>query len=62
MTARELIQKIIEECPDIDAEIYIQKPLDEIEMKDYEIEKITNGGSNDAIFIEIKDWQPITRG
>ena len=62
MTARELIQKIIEECPDIDAEIYIQKPLDEIEMKDYEIETITNGGSNDAIFIVIKDWQPITRG
>ena len=40
MTARELIQKIIEECPDIDAEIYIQKPPDEIEMKDYEIEKL----------------------
>ena len=57
MTARELIQKIIDECPDIDVDIYIYKPIDEYETKSYVITDITNGGSNDGIFIVIKDWE-----
>ena len=55
MTARKLIQKIIEECPDIDADIYIEKQIDEYRIKNYVITNVTNYGSNDAIFITIKE-------
>ena len=58
MTVRDFIQTLILECPDMDAKVYIQKWIDEIEVKDYVISKITNGGTNDALFIEINDWQP----
>ena len=58
MTAREFIQKLIEECPNLDrTTIYIQKFVDkEPDPKDYVIKDISNGGTNDAIFIEIEDW------
>ena len=55
MTVRELIQTLILESPDLDAEVYVEQPIDEIEVQSYEINKITNGGSNDGLFIEIGD-------
>ena len=57
MTVRDLIQTLILEAPDLDAKVYIQKAIGEIELKDYVIQSIDNWGSNDGIFIEIKDWQ-----
>jgi len=53
MTVRELIQSLILESPDLDAEVYVEQPIDEIEAQAYKINKITNGGSNDGLFIEI---------
>ena len=59
MTVRELIVKLAEECPSrLDSDIYVQEAtVDEYgdkEYKNYVIDKITNGGSNDAVFIEVK--------
>ena len=56
MTVRELVQTLLLEAPDLDAEIYISKKLDDIESKSYNIVSISNEGSNDGVFIEIKDW------
>ena len=53
MTVRELIQTVILESPDLDAEVYIEQPIDEIEARAYKINKITSDGSNDALFVKI---------
>ena len=53
MTVRELIQTVILESPDLDAEVYVEQPIDEIEAQAYKINKITSGGSNDSLFIKI---------
>ena len=59
MTVRDFIQTILLESPDLDADVYISKPLNgTIEVKSYEIESISSEGSNDSIDIRIKDWQP----
>ena len=59
MTVRDFIQTILLESPDLDADVYISKPLNgTIEIKSYEIESISSEGSNDSIDIRIKDWQP----
>ena len=57
MTVRDFIQEILLNAPDLDAEVYIQT-VNGVDIKDFVIDKITNGGSNDGIFIEIKDWIP----
>ena len=57
MTVRELIQQVLLESPNLDATVYIQKWIDEVEVKDYDLVKITNGGTNDAVFVEVKDWR-----
>ena len=59
MTVRDFIQTILLESPDLDADVYISKPLNgAIEVKSYEIESISSEGSNDSIDIRIKDWKP----
>ena len=55
MTARELIQKITNEVPDLDAEVYIQiPPTEDTDYQDFHITEITNGGTDDGLFIEIQ--------
>ena len=56
MTVRDLVQAILLESPDLDATIYINKQIDEFEIKSYEIENISSKGSNDSLVITIKDW------
>ena len=58
MTVRELVQTLLLEAPDLDADIYISKKLDDIESKNYNIVSISNEGTSDAVFIKIKDWHP----
>jgi len=53
MTVRELIQTLVLESPDLDAEVYVEQPIDEIETQAYKIHKITSDGSNDSLFIKI---------
>lgn len=56
MTAREFIKKILEEAPDLDADIYISQPVDDIESESYTIANITNNGNNDEVTIEIQPY------
>lgn len=49
MTVRELIQKILSEAPDLDAEVY----FDKFELVD--IVDIKNCGSNDGLFFIFKN-------
>lgn len=56
MTVRDLVQAILLESPDLDATVYIDKQIDEFEIKSYEIENISSKGSNDSLVITIKDW------
>ena len=58
MTVRDLVQAILLESPDLDATVYIGKQINEVEIKSYEIENISNEGSNDSLVITIKDWHP----
>ena len=58
MTVRDLVQAILLESPDLDATVYIGKQINEVEVKSYEIENISNEGSNDSLVITIKDWHP----
>ena len=53
MTVRELIQTLLLEAPDLDANIYIESELDEIEMYNHKILNILSQGSNDSVTIEI---------
>ena len=54
MTAREMIQLILLNTRDLDATVYITKPIDDLEMKDYRITKIESWNSDD-LFIKIAD-------
>lgn len=56
MTAREFIKKILEEAPDLDADIYISQPVDDIESESFTITNITNNGNNDEVTIEIQPY------
>lgn len=53
MTVRELIQMLFLEAPNLDADIYIESQLDEIEMYNHTILSISSQGSNDSVVIEI---------
>lgn len=57
MTVREMIQLLLSNSPKLDADVYISKPIDEIESKSYSITAIDSYGSNDSIYIEIKDYE-----
>ena len=52
MTVRELIQKIISEAPDLEAEVYFDKPG--LPMDEFELVEIRNYGSNDGLFFVFK--------
>ena len=57
MTARELLQKLIEEMPSrgLDAvDIYIYMENNEGELDCFKIKNISNEDANDAIFIHIE--------
>lgn len=54
MTIRELIQTLIIESPDLDADIFISSQKDEIETDNYSIINISSYGNKDSVFIEIK--------
>ena len=56
MTVRDLLKKIIEESPNLDATVYISKQLDPIEVKSYIIEDISDEGSNCSVTIMINDY------
>lgn len=55
MTVRNLVQQIILNTPDMDAEVYINlfKDEDDIEPSGYEITSISDELSNDGLFIRI---------
>ena len=56
MTVRELIAKLVEQAPDIDATIYVSKESDD-ETKDldeFKIIRIDNDGMNDGINIDLE--------
>jgi hypothetical protein len=58
MTAREFIQTVLSEAPKFNAKIYIQQYDNPDEDPiDFDIVRIDNGGTNDAIFIEITPWK-----
>ena len=58
MTAKEFIQAVLSEAPNFKAKIYIQQYDNPDEDPiDFDIVKIDNGGTDDAIFIEITPWK-----
>lgn len=54
MTVRDFIQTILTEAPDLDADIYISRQIDDIERESYRIEEIGSFGSNDSVEILIE--------
>lgn len=57
MTVRELIQTILVNTPDLDAEVYIGKPLGNgIDVQCYTIKEIYEQ-SNDSLHIDLEDWR-----
>jgi hypothetical protein len=56
MTVREFVQTILLEAPDLDAEIYVSKPIDDIESKSYTITEIDSKGNNDSLIIYLEDY------
>ena len=54
MTVRELMQKILSEAPDLDAEVYFDKPGGLSSMDEFELVEIRNYGSNDGLFFVFK--------
>lgn len=54
MTVRELIQQILSEAPDLDADVYINETLDFIDVREYEITHINSYGANDGLTLEIE--------
>ena len=54
MTIRELIQKLLLEAPNLNADVYIFHPTGEFEGESFDIKDIKNGGSNESLYIIIK--------
>ena len=55
MTVRDFVKKILEEAPRLDAEIYLITRDGDIDCIDYNIVNIANEGTNDTVFIDIKE-------
>ena len=56
MNSRDFLKQIVTELPSRgldNTNIYISMPLNEYERQSFRIEKITNNGSNDSLFIYI---------
>ena len=54
MTVRELIQQILSEAPDLDANVYINETLSFVDVCEYKITRIDSYGANDSLFLEIE--------
>lgn len=54
MNVRDFIKQILEEAPDLDANVYVNQPVDDVEAESYVITGITNNGNNDEVTIEIQ--------
>lgn len=54
MTVRDFIKKVLEEAPDLDASVYVNQPVDDVEVEGFTITGITNNGNNDEVTIEIQ--------
>lgn len=54
MTVRELMQKILSEALDLEAEVYFDKP-GALPMDEFELIEIRNYGSNDGLFFVFKN-------
>lgn len=55
MTVRELIQKILSEAPDLDAEVYFETEEIDYIFKNLKFSDIENYGSNDGLFFIFKN-------
>lgn len=55
MTVRELIQKILSEAPDLDAEVYFETEEIDYIFKNLKLSDIKNYGSNDGLFFIFKN-------
>lgn len=53
MTVRDLIQTLLLQAPNLDAEVYVESRKDEIEMNSLKILRIDSEGSNDSLTIEV---------
>lgn len=54
MTVRELIQQILSEAPDLDANVYINETFGFVEAHEYKITRIDSYGANDSLSLEIE--------
>lgn len=54
MTVRDLIKLIVTMSPDLDTNVFVLTPSDELEYKNFNIFRMSVDGEN-KIFIEIKD-------
>lgn len=54
MTVRELIQQILSEAPDLDANVYINETLGFVDVHEYKIARIDSYGANDSLSLEIE--------
>lgn len=57
MTVREFVQTILLEAPSLDAEMYVTKPIDDVECESYIISKIDSLGNNDSLIIYLGDYK-----
>lgn len=57
MTVREFVQTILLEAPSLDAEMYVTKPIDDVECESYIISKIDSLGNNDSLIIYLEDYK-----
>ena len=55
MTVRELIQKILSEAPDLDAEVYFETEKIDYIFENLKFSDIENYGSNDGLFFIFKN-------
>ena len=54
MTVRELVQTLLIESPNLDADTFISFQKDKMENENYSIVNISNYGVKNNLFIEIK--------
>ena len=55
MTVRELMQKIISEAPDLEADVYFETEELDYSVKNFKLSDIENYGSNDGLFFIFKN-------
>lgn len=55
MTVRELIQKVLSEAPDLEADVYFETEELDYSVKNFKLSDIKNYGSNDGLFFIFKN-------